>query len=72
MPLYVRLKHLIGLVGEIRPKLLFYAIPVVGMYQPGESGGHMPMYKSIAQGGGAVQNTSRDVGWVHGTLGFPS
>jgi hypothetical protein len=34
MPLDVRLKHLIGLVGEILPKPLAYAIPVVGMYQP--------------------------------------
>ena len=31
MPLDVRLKHLIGLVGEIRQKPLIYAIPVVGM-----------------------------------------
>jgi hypothetical protein len=71
MPLDVRLKHLIGLVGEIRQKPLIYAIPVVGMNHPDESGGHVPMYRSIAQGCGAVQNTSRDVGWVHGTLGFP-
>jgi hypothetical protein len=29
------------------------------------------MYKSIAQGCGVAQNTSRDVGRVHETLGFP-
>ena len=34
MPLDVRLKHLIGLVGEIRPKPLSYVIPVVGMTSP--------------------------------------
>jgi hypothetical protein len=31
MPLDVRLKHLIGLVGEIRPKPLIYAIPAIGI-----------------------------------------
>lgn len=45
MPLDVRLKHLIGLVGEIRPKPLTYVIPVVGIDQPGENGGQIPMYK---------------------------
>src|SRR3984885_15519589 len=34
MPLDVRLKHLIGLVGEILPKPLIYVIPVVGMINP--------------------------------------
>lgn len=29
------------------------------------------MYEPIAQGCGVAQNTSRDVGWVYETLGFP-
>src|SRR5580693_260733 len=70
MPLDVRLKHLIGLVGEILPKPLIYVIPVVGMNQLGESGGQTPMYRSIVQGCGAVRTLQGTSAGCVGPLGF--